>query len=126
VDKAKDFVEKLAPTVGGAVAKAKTPKEKAFPRSRPNQLFYPPATKLARDNVYPRPWPQITRSGRTTMKCLSFIPCRCSARAPATPDSAGRPGRVPIAMKVFQENPKHPRCGALHHFTRSTIPTMPF
>src|SRR5579863_4071338 len=51
VDKAKGALEKLAPTLDGRLAKAKTPKEKAY-LAAVNQLFYTPGDKLARDNAY--------------------------------------------------------------------------
>ena len=51
VDKAKQSLEKLAPTLEARVAKAKTPKEKAY-LAAVNQLFYTPGDKLARDNAY--------------------------------------------------------------------------
>lgn len=49
VDAAKKALEKLAPTLDGRVAKAPTPKEKAYLQTV-NELFYTPGNKLARDN----------------------------------------------------------------------------
>src|SRR5271170_643130 len=48
---ARKALERLAPTLEGRLAKARTEKEKAYLEAV-NQLFYAPGDKLARDNAY--------------------------------------------------------------------------
>ena len=51
LEAASKVLERLAPTPEARVAKARTPKEKAFVDAA-NQLFYAPGDKLARDKAY--------------------------------------------------------------------------
>ena len=116
-DKAKQSLEKLAPSLEGRIAKAKTPKEKAYIESV-NQLFYTPGDKLARDNAYSRAmakmyaqWPDDDEV--SVLYALSLL----GTVRPGDTGFRRQALAASIAMKVFQENPKHP--GAAHFIIHS-------
>ena len=112
VDKAKQALEKLAPTLDARMAKAPTPKEKAY-IAAVNELFYTPGDKLARDNAYSKAmakmyeqWPKDNEV--EILYALSLL----GTVRPGDTGFRRQALAASIAIQVFQENPKHP--GAAH------------
>ena len=117
VEKAKQALEKLAPTLEERVVKAKTPKEKAYLESV-NQLFYTAGDKLARDNAYSKAmakmyaqWPDDDEV--SILYSLSLL----GTVRPGDTGFRRQALAASIALKVFQANPKHP--GAAHFIIHS-------
>lgn len=109
---AKKSLERLAPALDARVAKARTEKEKALLQAV-DLLFYSPGDKLARDRAYSdamsRMYERFPNDHEVAiLYSLSLLgtvrPGETGFRRQALASS--------IALKVFQENPKHP--GAAH------------
>jgi len=117
VDKAKQALEKLAPTLDGRIAKAQTPKEKAYLQAV-NQLFYTPGDKLARDNAYSKAMAKMYEqwSDDNEVDVLYALSLLGMVR-PGDTGFRRQALAASIAMKVFQKNPKHP--GAAHFIIHS-------
>ncbi len=112
VNKAKQALERLAPTLDGRLAKAPTPKEKAYLEAV-NQLFYAPGDKLARDNAYSKAMAKMYAQWPDDHEVDIFY--ALSLLGTVRPGDTGfrrQALAASICMKVFQENPKHP--GAAH------------
>ena len=117
VEAARKILERLAPTHEARLAKAKLPKEKALLDAM-EQLYFASGDKLARDRVYSdamarlyAQWPDDHEIA--TLYALSLL-------GTMRPGDAGfrRQARAAsIAMKIFEENPKHP--GAAHFIIHS-------
>lgn len=112
VDKAKQALEKLGPTRDARVAKAATPKEKAY-LSAVDALFYTPGDKLVRDNAYSKAmagmyqqWPSDNEVA--TLYALSLL----GTVRPGDTGFRRQALAASLVLKVFQENPRHP--GAAH------------
>ena len=112
VDAGKKALEKLAPTPDGRVAKAATPKEKAY-LDAVDHLFYTPGDKLARDNAYSKTmasmyerWPNDDEV--SILYALSLL----GTVRPGDTGFRRQALAASIALRVFQENPQHP--GAAH------------
>jgi len=112
VDKAKRALEKLSPTLDGRLAKAQTPKEKSYLQAV-DRLFYTPGDKLARDFAYSNAmakmyaeWPDDHEVD--VLYALSLL----GTVRPGDPGFHRQALAASIALKVFQDNPKHP--GAPH------------
>ena len=112
VDQAKRALEKLSPTLDGRLAKAQTPKEKSYLQAV-DRLFYTPGDKLARDFSYSNAmakmyaeWPDDHEVD--VLYALSLL----GTIRPGDPGFRRQALAASIALKVFQENPKHP--GAPH------------
>ncbi|MGH9383063.1 MAG: hypothetical protein ACRD2N_02040 [Vicinamibacterales bacterium] len=114
---AKRTLEKIAPTLDARVAKAGTPKEKAFIRAI-DRLFYAPGDKLARDSAYSEAmarmyaeWPDDHEVA--TVYALSLL----GTVRPADKGFRRQALAASIVEKVYKENPKHP--GAAHFIIHS-------
>jgi tetratricopeptide (TPR) repeat protein len=117
VDAAKKALEKLGPTPEARVAKANSPKEKAY-LDAVNQLFYTSPDKLARDTAYSQAmarmyeqWPEDHEVA--TLYALSLL----GTVRPGDKGFRRQALAASIAMKVYQENPNHP--GAAHFIIHS-------
>jgi tetratricopeptide (TPR) repeat protein len=109
---ARKALERLAPTMEGRRAKARTEKEKAFLEAA-NELFYAPGDKLARDNAYSdamarlyERWPNDNEV--SIFYALSLL----GSVRPADRGFRRQALAASLAFRVFQENPNHP--GAAH------------
>jgi tetratricopeptide (TPR) repeat protein len=112
VDKARAVLDALDPAPAGRVAKAKTPKEKAFLEAL-HTLYFSPGDKLARDHAYAQAmarmhdqWPDDDEV--TIFYALSLL-------GTVRPGDAGfrrQAQAAALAQGVFARNPKHP--GAAH------------
>jgi len=112
-DAAKKALEKLAPTPEARLAKANTPKEKAY-LSAVHTLFYTPGDKLARDTAYMQAmarmyeqWPEDHEVA--TLYALSLL----GTVRPGDTGFRRQALAAAISMNVFQQNPNHP---AAPHF----------
>ena len=117
VPAAKKALEKLAPTLDARVAKARTDKEKAFLQAV-DLLFYSSNDKLARDKAYSEAmsrmydrWPSDNEV--SILYALSLL----GTVRPGDTGFRRQALAASIALKVFQENPKHP--GAAHFIIHS-------
>src|SRR5579872_4148487 len=109
---ARKALERLAPTLDGRLAKARTEKEKAF-LGAVNQLFYAPGDKLARDNAYSEAMARMYERWPNDDEIDVFY--ALSLLGTVRPGDKGfrrQALAASICMKVFQENPDHP--GAAH------------
>lgn len=109
---ARKALERLAPTLDGRLAKARTEKEKAF-LGAVNQLFYAPGDKLARDNAYSAAMARMYERWPDDDEVDVFY--ALSLLGTVRPGDKGfrrQALAASICMKVFQENPDHP--GAAH------------
>jgi hypothetical protein len=112
VDAAKKVLERLAPTSDGRVAKAKTPKEKAYINAV-NQLYYSPGDKLARDKAYSAAMAKMYEQWPEDAEVDIFY--ALSLLGTVRPGDQGFKRQATagaIAEKVFKDNPNHP--GAAH------------
>ncbi len=117
VPAAKKALEKLAPTLDARVAKARTDKEKAFLQAV-DLLFYSSNDKLTRDKAYSEAmsrmyerWPSDDEV--SILYALSLL----GTVRPGDTGFRRQALAASIALKVFQENPKHP--GAAHFIIHS-------
>lgn len=113
VEKAKKALEKLAPTPQERVAKAKTPKEKAY-LDAVNELFYSPGDKLARDTAYSKAMEQMYNKWQDDQEIAVLY--ALSLLGTVRPSDTGfrrQALAAAICLKVFQANPDHP--GAVHY-----------
>ena len=117
VPAAKKALEKLAPSLDARLAKARTDKEKAYLQAV-DQLFYSSGDKLARDRVYSdamarmyERWPDDHEV--SILYALSLL----GTVRPGDTGFRRQALAASIAMKVFQENPRHP--GAAHFIIHS-------
>jgi len=112
VQVAKKALEKLAPNADERVAKAKTPKEKAY-LDAVNRLFYTPGDKLARDRAYSTAMAKMYDEWPNDAEVNIFY--ALSLLGTVRPGDQGfkrQATAAAIAEKVFKENPDHP--GAAH------------
>ena len=117
VEAAKKVLDRLDPSADGRVAKAKTPKEKAFVEAL-HTLYFSQGDKLARDQAYSqalarmhRQWPEDDEV--TIFYALSLL-------GTVRPGDAGfrrQALAASLAQGVFTKNPKHP--GAAHFVIHS-------
>ena len=114
---AKKSLERLAPTLDARVAKARSDKEKALLQAV-DALFYSPGDKLVRDRAYSEAmsrmyekWPNDHEV--SILYALSLL----GTVRPADTGFRRQALAASIALKVFQENPKHP--GAAHFIIHS-------
>jgi tetratricopeptide (TPR) repeat protein len=117
VEKAKQALERLAPTHEARLALAKLPKEKAFLEAM-QILYFSPGDKLARDRAYSDAmaamsarWPEDHEIG--TWYALSLL----GTIRPGDTGFRRQALAASIAQKIFAENPKHP--GAAHFIIHS-------
>src|ERR1700690_1811021 len=109
---ARKALERLAPTLEGRLAKAPTEKEKAYLRAV-NQLFYAPGDKLARDNAYSQAMARMYDRWPDDREIAIFYAVSLLGTVrPADKGFRRQALAASIALKVMQENPKHP--GAAH------------
>jgi hypothetical protein len=112
LDAARKALEKLAPTPEGRLAKARTPKEKAFVEAA-NALFYAPGDKLARDNAYSQSMARMYAQWPEDHEVAVFY--ALSLLGTVRPGDTGfrrQALAASIAQTVFNANPRHP--GAAH------------
>ena len=112
VDAAKTALGRLAPTLEDRLAKAKTPKEKAFVEAI-DRLFYTPGDKLARDQAYSRTMEQMNRQWPDDHEVAILY--ALSLLGTVRPGDTGfrrQALAASLAERVFRENPNHP--GAAH------------
>ncbi len=110
---ARRTLERLAPTFEGRVAKARTPKEKAY-LGAAEALFYGPGGKLARDVAYSDSmaamharWPDDHEVA--TLYALSLL----GTVRPGDKGFLRQALAAAVAQAVWRENPRHP--GAVHY-----------
>jgi len=109
---ARKALERLAPTLEARLAKAHTEKEKAYLEAA-NQLFYAPGDKLARDNAYSEAMARMYGRWPDDHEVAIFYALSLLGTVrPADKGFRRQALAASIALKVFQENPKHP--GAAH------------
>ncbi len=114
---AKKVLEKLAPTLDGRLAKAPTPKEKAYLQAT-EQLFYSPGDKLARDNAYSEQMARMYDQWPNDHEVATFYALSLLGTVrPADKGFRRQALAASIVEKVFQENPNHP--GAAHFIIHS-------
>lgn len=109
---AKRTLEKLAPTLEGRIAKAKTPKEQAF-MAAVDKLFYTAGDKLTRDKTYSAAMRGMHERWPDDHEIAMFY--AVSVQGTIRPGDQGFKQKAlmaSLAQKVFQENPNHP--GAAH------------
>ena len=112
LEAARKALEKLAPALDGRLAKARTPKEKAF-IDAVNQLFYAPGDKLARDTAYSQAMSRMYGQWPEDHEVAIFY--ALSLLGTVRPGDTGfrrQALAASIAETVFKENPNHP--GAAH------------
>jgi tetratricopeptide (TPR) repeat protein len=117
VDAAKAALGRLAPTLDGRLAKAKTPKEKAY-LDAVDRLFNARGDKLARDQAYSRAMEQMYRQWPDDHEVATFY--ALSLLGTVRPGDTGYRRQAlaaSIVEKVFKENPNHP--GAAHFIIHS-------
>jgi tetratricopeptide (TPR) repeat protein len=109
---ARKALERLAPTLEARLAKAHTEKEKAYLEAV-NQLFYAPGDKLARDNAYSEAMARMYGRWPDDQEIEIFYSLSLLGTVrPADKGFRRQALAASIALKVMQENPKHP--GAAH------------
>jgi tetratricopeptide (TPR) repeat protein len=114
---AKKTLEKIAPTFEGRVAKAPTPKEKAYLEAA-NILFYSPGDKLTRDQAYSDAMARFYAQWPDDHEIATFY--ALSLLGTIRPGDAGfrrQALAASIVERVFRENPNHP--GAAHFIIHS-------
>ncbi len=117
LEAAKKTLERLAPTLDGRLAKAPTPKEKAYLEAI-NQLFYAPGDKLARDNAYSDRMARMNAQWPDDHEVATFY--ALSLLGTVRPGDKGFRRQALAASlmeKVFKDNPNHP--GAAHFIIHS-------
>ena len=115
--KAKEALDRLAPTHEARLAKAKLPKEKAFLEAQ-QVLYFSPGDKLARDIAYSNAMAKMYEQHPDdnevgTLYALSLL-------GTVRPGDAGYRRQAlaaSIAEKIFKANPNHP--GAAHFIIHS-------
>ena len=112
VEAARKALGRLAPTVEGRMAKAGTPKEKAYLEAV-DRLFYGSDDKLARDEAYSRAMARMYQQSPddhevATLYALSLL----GTVRPGDKGFRRQALAASIVEKVFTENPSHP--GAAH------------
>jgi tetratricopeptide (TPR) repeat protein len=109
---ARKALERLAPTLEGRLAKARTDKEKAYLEAV-NELFYAPGDKLARDNAYSDAMVRLYERWPDDHEVSIFYALALLGSVrPADKGFRRQALAASIAFKVFQDNPNHP--GAAH------------
>lgn len=109
---AKRTLERLAPTLEGRLAKATTPKEKAFIEAI-DKLFYTAGDKLSRDKAYSAALGAM--HGRWSEDHEITVFYAVSLLGTVRPGDRGfkrQAMMASLAQRVFNENPNHP--GAAH------------
>jgi tetratricopeptide (TPR) repeat protein len=112
VEAAKKVLDRLDPSAEGRVAKAKTPKEKAFVEAL-HTLYFSPGDKLARDHAYSQAMARMHRQWPDDDEVTIFY--ALSLLGTVRPGDAGfrrQALAASLAQGVFTKNPKHP--GAAH------------
>jgi len=110
--KAKEALDRLAPTHDARLAKAKLPKEKAFLEAQ-QVLFFSPGDKLARDLAYSNVMAKMYEQYPDDHEVGTFY--ALSLLGSVRPGDAGYRRQAlaaSIAEKLFKANPNHP--GAAH------------
>jgi tetratricopeptide (TPR) repeat protein len=112
VEKAKQALDRLAPTHEGRLAKAKLPKEKALLEAQ-HVLYFSPGDKLVRDNAYSQAmarmhgqWPDDHEIA--VLYALSLL----GTVRPGDTGFRRQALAASIVERVYEQNPKHP--GAAH------------
>lgn len=117
VPAAKKALERLAPALDARLAKARTEKEKAYLQAA-DQLFYSPGDKLARDRAYSGAMAQVyERWPNDNEVAILYALSLLGTVRPGDTGFRRQALASSIALKVFQENPKHP--GAAHFIIHS-------
>jgi hypothetical protein len=117
VPAARKALEKLDATLGGRLAKAKTPKEKAYVAAV-DQLFNSPGDKLARDKAYAAAMTKMYEQWPEDHEVDIFY--ALSLLGTVRPGDQGFKRQAlaaSIAFTVYQANPNHP--GAAHFIIHS-------
>jgi len=117
VGAAKKALERLAPTLEGRLAKAGTPKEKAYVEAV-DKLFYTPGDKLTRDKAYSAAMAKMYDQWPDDHEVDIFY--GLSLLGTVRPGDQGfkrQATAAAIALKVYQANPSHP--GAAHFIIHS-------
>ena len=112
LDKAKQALEKLAPTHEARLAKAKLPKEKAFLEAM-QALYYGPGDKLARDVAYSAALARMYEQWSDDHEVATWY--ALSLLGTVRPGDTGfrrQALAASIAERIFAKNPNHP--GAAH------------
>jgi tetratricopeptide (TPR) repeat protein len=112
LDKAKQALEKLAPTHEARLAKATLPKEKAFLEAM-QALYYGPGDKLARDVAYSAAMARMYEQWSDDHEVATWY--ALSLLGTVRPGDTGfrrQALAASIAERVFAKNPNHP--GAAH------------
>ncbi len=110
--KAKEALDRLAPTHEARLAKAKLPKEKAFLEAQ-HVLYFSPGDKLARDLAYSNVMAKLYEQYPDDHEVGTFY--ALSLLGSVRPGDAGYRRQAlaaSIAEKLFKANPNHP--GAAH------------
>ncbi len=117
LDKAKQALEKLAPTHEARLAKAKLPKEKAFLEAM-QALYYGPGDKLARDVAYSAALSRMYEQWSDDHEVATWY--ALSLLGTVRPGDTGfrrQAMAASIAERIFAKNPNHP--GAAHFIIHS-------
>jgi tetratricopeptide (TPR) repeat protein len=112
LEAARKALEKLGPSEAARIAKARTPKERAYLEAA-HQLFYGPGDKLARDVAYSKAMARMYEQWPEDHEVSIFY--ALSLLGTVRPGDAGYRRQAlaaSIAMRVSRENPQHP--GAAH------------
>ena len=112
IAKAKEALDRLAPTHDARLAKAKLPKEKAFLEAQ-QVLYFAPGDKLARDVAYSSVMAKMYEQYPDDHEVGTFY--ALSLLGSVRPGDAGYRRQAlaaSIAEKLFKANPNHP--GAAH------------
>jgi tetratricopeptide (TPR) repeat protein len=115
--KAKEVLDRLAPTHEARLAKAKLPKEKAFLEAQ-QVLYFSPGDKLARDLAYAAAMAKLYQQYPDDHEVGTFY--ALSLLGSVRPGDAGYRRQAlaaSIAEKIFKANPNHP--GAAHFIIHS-------
>lgn len=115
--KAKEALDRLAPTHEARLAKAKLPKEKAFLEAQ-QALYFSPGDKLARDLAYAAAMAKLYEQYPDDHEVGTFY--ALSLLGSVRPGDAGYRRQAlaaSIAEKIFKANPNHP--GAAHFIIHS-------
>ena len=117
IAKAKEALDRLAPTHEARLAKAKLPKEKAFLEAQ-QVLYFAPGDKLARDLAYAAAMAKMYEQYPDDNEVGTFYVL--SLLGSVRPGDAGYRRQAlaaSIAEKIFKANPNHP--GAAHFIIHS-------
>ena len=115
--KAKEALDRLAPTHEARLAKARLPKEKALLEAM-QVLYFSPGDKLARDVAYSEAMARMHAQWPADHEIATFYALSLLGTVrPGDPGFRRQALAASIVQKVFAENPKHP--GAAHFIIHS-------